>query len=67
MFIRRGSGQQGYVPANYVKEIEPANVKKKVIKKVMEEVPVNVKKKHMVKRRVKKGPVVRKTRSFASS
>ncbi len=67
-FCRRGNGQQGYVPANYVKEIEPATVTQKVKKTVIEEVPVIVKKKEKVKKRVK--PIQRKrggTRTFSST
>ena len=54
LFYRRGNGQQGYVPANYVKDIEPATVMKKVKKKVIENVPVKTKKTQVVKRRVRK-------------
>ena len=63
--IRRGNGQQGYVPANYVKEIEPAIVTQKVKKTVVEEVPVVVKRKQKVKKRAK--PIQRKrgTRTFS--
>ena len=38
---RRANGQEGYLPANYIKEIEP-KVIKKVVKKP-ERVPVKVK------------------------
>ncbi len=63
--FRRGNGQQGFVPANYVKEIEPAVVTQKVKKTVIEEVPVVKKIKEKVKRRAK--PIQRKkgTRTFS--
>lgn len=51
--VKRGNGQQGFVPANYVREIEPAKITQKVTKTVMEEVPVKVKKRQVVKRRSK--------------
>ena len=51
--FRRGNGQQGFVPANYVREIEPAKITQKVTKTVMEKVPVKVKKRQVVKRRSK--------------
>lgn len=53
-YTRRGNGQQGYVPSNYVKDIEPAIVTTTVTKKVSEEVPVKIKKKETVKRRLRK-------------
>ncbi|XP_022241663.1 spectrin beta chain, non-erythrocytic 1-like [Limulus polyphemus] len=51
---RRGNGQDGFVPANYVKEIEP-----KVIKKVVKQ-SVKVPQKQRVKKRVMKQQVVKK-------
>ncbi|XP_076359799.1 spectrin beta chain, non-erythrocytic 5 kst [Tachypleus tridentatus] len=51
---RRGNGQDGFVPANYVKEIEP-----KIIKKVVKQ-PVKVPQKERVKKRVMKRQVVKK-------
>ena len=51
--FRRGSGQQGHVPANYIKEIEPAKVPTKVKRKVVEEVPVKVMRK---KKEIRKVP-----------
>lgn len=64
--LRRGNGQQGYVPANYVKDIEPGLVKTKVMKKVIEEVPVKVKEKQVVKRRLRKQKVSKGPRAFSS-
>ena len=55
---RRNNGQEGYVPANYVKEIEPKVYRKVVKKPVKEPVKVMVEKtgvrKELVKR--KRGP-----------
>ena len=52
------SKEAGYVPANYVKEIEPRTVKKVTKQKVM--VPEKVK----VKRKVKKKVIVQKQRAM---
>ena len=54
---RLTSKEAGYVPANYVKEIEARTVKKATKQKVM--VPEKVK----VKRRVKKKVIVQKQRA----
>ena len=64
--LRRGNGQQGYVPANYVKEIEPATVTQRVKKTVIEEVPVTMKRTKKVPRRAK--PIQKKkgNRTFSS-
>ena len=56
-FRRLTSKEAGYVPANYVKEIEARTVKKATKQKVM--VPDKVK----VKRRVKKKVIVQKQRA----
>ncbi len=50
--IRRTNGQEGFVPANYVRDIEPAKVKKATKKKEMVSVPVKVVKKKIEKRKV---------------
>ena len=42
--FRRKNGQEGFIPANYVKEIEPSKVKKVVKKKERINVPIKVKK-----------------------
>ena len=61
--IRRANGQTGYVPSNYVRETEPAKVIKKVKKVVVEEVPVTIKKRQIVRRRA---PMTsRRTRTFS--
>ena len=50
---RRANGQEGYVPANYVKEIEPKTVQKLVKRPV--KVPVKVKvEKTLVRRELRK-------------
>lgn len=49
---RRQNGQEGFVPANYVKEVEPLKTVKKVRRKEMVSVPVKVKRKKMERRRV---------------
>ena len=48
--FRRKNGQEGFIPANYVKEIEPSKVKKVVKKKEMINVPVKVKKTRIERR-----------------
>ena len=52
--VRQSSGKEGYVPANYVKEIDP-----KVVKKMVRR-PVKVKEKVMVKKPAVKKEVVKK-------
>ena len=52
--IRKGDGTEGYVPANYVKEIQP-----KVIQKVIRK-PMTVLEKVKVKKTVMKKEVVMK-------
>ena len=47
---RRQRGQEGFVPASYMQEIEPTKVKKLVKKKELVNVPVKVTKKKMEKR-----------------
>ena len=56
VFRRLTSKEAGYVPANYIKEIEPRTVKKTTKQKVM--VPEKVK----VKRKVKKKVMIQKQR-----
>ena len=51
---RRENGQEGYVPANYMQEAEPAKVSKVTKQKEMMMVPVKVKRKKMEKRKVTK-------------
>ncbi len=50
--LRRTNGQEGFVPANYVKDIEPAKVKKVTKKKEMISVPAKVIRKKIEKRKV---------------
>ena len=50
---RRKNGQEGFIPANYVKEIEPAKVKKVAKKKEIVKVPVKVKKTRIEKRYIR--------------
>ena len=52
---RRQNGQEGFVPANYVQEIEPLKVKEAVKQKQVEMVPVKIKKKKIEKRSVSRG------------
>ena len=47
---RRKNGQEGFIPANYVKEIEPAKVKKVVKKKELVSLPVKVRKTRIEKK-----------------
>ena len=47
---RRQNGQEGFVPGNYVKEVEPKKVTKVTKKKEMVKMPVRVKKKKIEKR-----------------
>ena len=47
---RRQNGQEGFVPANYVREIEPTKVKKVTKVKEVVNVPVKVKRKKVEKR-----------------
>ena len=52
-FYRRVNGQEGFVPASYVKEEpEPVKVKKVIKKKELVNVPVKVQKKRIEKRYV---------------
>ena len=55
--VRQGSGQEGYVPANYVKEVDPKLVKKVVRK------PVKVREKVKVKKPAVKKEIVKKKRT----
>ena len=52
--IRRPNGQEGFVPRNYVKEIEPTVVKTVTKKKVMKPEKVKMRKKRTEKQRVPK-------------
>lgn len=58
--IRKGDSTEGFVPANYVKEVQP-KVSKKVVRR-----PVKVKEKVMVKKTVMKKEVVKKKANKAS-
>lgn len=51
---RRANGQEGYVPSNYVKEIEPKVIRKTVKRPVKEPVKVVVQKTGTRKELVKK-------------
>lgn len=51
---RRANGQEGYVPANYVKEIEPRMIQKTVRRPVKQPVKVKVLKTGVRKELVKK-------------
>ena len=42
VMCRRQNGQEGFVPANYVKEVEPLKTTKTAKKKEMVSVPVKV-------------------------
>ena len=42
VLCRRQNGQEGFVPANYVKEVEPLKTTKMVKKKEMVSIPVKV-------------------------
>ena len=48
--FRRQHGQEGFVPASYVKEDEPVKVKKVIKKKELVNVPVKVQKTRIEKR-----------------
>ena len=52
--IRRPNGQEGFVPKNYVKEVEPAVIKNVTKKKVIKPVKVKLRKKRMEKQRMPK-------------
>ena len=52
--IRRPNGQEGFVPKNYVKEIEPAVIKNVTKKKVMKPEKVKLRKKRTERQRVPK-------------
>ena len=51
---RRPNGQEGFVPVNYVKEVEPAVIRNITKKKVTKLVTVTVKKKKTEQRKVAK-------------
>lgn len=55
--VRRGNAQEGFIPANYIKEVSPKVVKKKVKRKVKVPEKVMVKKtkirQEVVKKRIK--------------
>ena len=61
--IRRANGQDGFVPANYVKEVEPKVIQKVVKKPVKIQEKVKVKKMSTTKKDVAPKPVKR-TRSL---
>lgn len=66
--IRKATGNEGYVPANYVKEVEPKMVRKVVQKpvKVQEKVLVTktgFKKEHVKKKKDKGNAKLRRTPS----
>jgi len=48
--VRRSNGQEGFVPANYVREVEPTKVKKLTKVKEVVNVPVKVKRKKIERR-----------------
>lgn len=48
--FRRSNGQEGFVPANYVREVEPTKVKKLTKVKEVVNVPVKVKRKKVERR-----------------
>ena len=52
LIYRRQNGQEGLVPANYMKETAPAKIKKVITKKEVMNVPVKVKRKRTEKRHV---------------
>ena len=52
--IRRPNGQEGFVPKNYVKEIEPVIIKTVTKKKVIKPEKVKMRKKRTEKQRVPK-------------
>ena len=52
--IRRPNGQEGFVPKNYVKEIEPAVIKNVTKRKVMKPEKVKLRKKRTEKQRMPK-------------
>ena len=55
LFItRRSNGQEGFVPRNYVKEIEPAVIKSMTKRKVVKPEKVKMRKKRTEKQRVPK-------------
>ena len=59
--VRKADATEGFVPANYVKEVDP-----KVVQKVVKR-PVKVPERVMVKKTVMKKEVVRKKKDRASS
>ena len=52
--IRRPNGQEGFVPRNYVKEVEPAVIKNVTKKKVIKPVKVKLRKKRTETQRIPK-------------
>ena len=58
--IRKSDGTEGFVPANYVKEVEP-----KIIQKVIKR-PVMVPERVMVKKTVMKKEVVRRKKDISA-
>ena len=63
--IRKGSGETGYVPANYVKEIEPKLVSVEVKKPIVVKDVKKVKKTQYVKQKVT--PANQKSGELSSS
>jgi spectrin beta len=59
--VRRPSGQEGFVPANYMEEVDPAKLQRKVKKKVL--VPTKVKVRKTRKEIVKVPKTVRKPKT----
>lgn len=47
---RRQNGQEGFVPSNYVKEVDPVKVKKVTKKKEVVSMPVKVRRKRTEKK-----------------
>lgn len=47
---RRQNGQEGFVPSNYVKEVDPVRVKKVTKKKEVVSMPVKVKRRRTEKK-----------------
>nr|XP_002732400.1 PREDICTED: spectrin beta chain, non-erythrocytic 5-like [Saccoglossus kowalevskii] len=65
--VKRATGQEGFVPANYVKEMEPRVIKRKVQRKVTIPEKVKVKKtktKQMLVKKKKPGAGLGRTQSF---
>ena len=51
---RRPNGQEGFVPVNYVKEVEPAVIRNITKKKVVKPVKVKLRKKRIEQRKLPK-------------